>query len=157
MTLKKIESLIALACSTTHEEEARTTALIAVRLIQKEKIKLSETAASPAQGKSYSSRANPPGNYSNAWSSTFDTWEIWKKVYEQQRAQQKARPWNPYGYYVPPEPPKSKPPPPGGTWLNLRRTPNGEPLKCAGCGKSIRSGERCYVTKDRKQVWCGEH
>ena len=45
MSLHRAEKLIDLACSTTHEEEARTAALTACRLIRKHGLRLSETDA----------------------------------------------------------------------------------------------------------------
>jgi hypothetical protein len=45
MSLYRAEKLIDLACSTTHEEEARTAALTACRLIRRHGLRLSEAAA----------------------------------------------------------------------------------------------------------------
>jgi len=52
MSLFRVEKLIDLACSTTHEEEARTAALAACRLIRKHSMRLSvEGASDPLHGR----------------------------------------------------------------------------------------------------------
>jgi hypothetical protein len=56
VSLYRAQKLIDLACSSTHEEEARTAALTACRLIQRHRLTLSEPAASPWGGADFGPR-----------------------------------------------------------------------------------------------------
>lgn len=167
MSLKKIEQLIALAVSTTHEEEARTSALLAVRMIKKEEIRLTEKGTT-AQEPPFP--FGVPGSYSNVAAAQAAEYERHRAAYERMQKEWEERaaysdPFGPrgtsygytygtsYGYRASEPNPDPVRPPEGGTWVTLQ---TGMPIPCVACSNYINPGDRCYVDK-RKRVWCAEH
>jgi hypothetical protein len=129
MTLSRVEQLFALACSTTHEEEARTAALAGVRLMKKSGLRLVDGVPRPAPEPTFDSAA---------W------W--WARSG-----------FSPEPPPVPRRRHGERPPrraPNGGTWCNA-----GGYGRCDGCGGTIEKGDRMYVvaTGDDVEHWCGRH
>lgn len=137
--VRKVEQLIALACSTTHEEEARTAALAAVRLIRAHELKISTVTPAPTAttfAAGYPDwfvdimREESRRHYGDAWDRT---------------AGFKRRPTNP-----PPNTNRPPPPPNVGRWLLTTRTE-----WCDGCGDRIPASSVAYKVADK--WWCQNH
>jgi hypothetical protein len=115
MTLYRVEKLIDLACSTTHEEEARTAALTACRMIRR--LGLRVAAPLPdVEARGFSHEQRPP---THAW-------------YEPSPRPSRAasRP--------PPRPPREKPPN-GGAWHKAASSG-----RCESCGDTYAYGDDVY-------------
>jgi hypothetical protein len=115
MTLYRVEKLIDLACSTTHEEEARTAALTACRMIRR--LGLRVAAPLPdVETRGFSREPSPPAH---AW-------------YEPS-----PRP-RPAASRPPPRPPREKPPN-GGAWHKAAASG-----RCESCGDNYAYGDDVY-------------
>lgn len=77
MSLFQAEKLIDLACSTTHEEEARTAALTACRMIRKLGFKL--TAGEARQGRAPRAAAKAPPREKPPNGGTFQKAAHWRR------------------------------------------------------------------------------
>jgi hypothetical protein len=115
---------MALALSTTSQEEARTTAVIALRLIDKHKL-LEQPAPqrAPSRGVSWSG----PGSV--AWE------EFMRATAAAAPPQPKPRPWNPAEH-------KRAEAPPGYKWTTVPRIGR---ARCLHCGASCTAGEHVML------------
>lgn len=119
MTLYRVQKLIDLACSTTHEEEARTAALTACRMIRRLGLRVAAALPDVAETRGAARAQNEAGR---AW-------------YEAtRRPSREATP--------PPRPPREKPPN-GGAWHKAARSG-----RCESCGDSYAYGDDVYEVND---------
>lgn len=114
MTLYRVEKLIDLACSTTHEEEARTAALTACRMIRRLDLRL----ATPPEVVAGRAATRGQNDAERAW------------YQPSRRASRTATP--------PPRPPREKPPN-GGAWHKAPRSG-----LCESCGDTFAHGDDVY-------------
>jgi hypothetical protein len=142
----RAQQLIALACSTQHEEEARTAAVAAARIIGREelrilpKVEARPTRSPPTRSPFEDIRPDP------SYRPTGDWWEsAWRDA--------------------PPSPPqpqrqRSDPPPAKAPRQGVWKVCRGATLRCYDCGNHIEDGERYYEWQTSwagRQIWCGEH
>jgi len=115
MTLYRVEKLIDLACSTTHEEEARTAALTACRMIRRLGLRL----------------AAPLPDAGAARAAARTQTEVGRAWYESSRRPSRAA-------TPPPKPPREKPAN-GGAWHKAASSG-----RCESCGDSYAFGDDVY-------------
>lgn len=131
MSVKRVEQLIALACSTESTEEARTAAMTAVRLMQKHGYRVTASV----DDDDYEIRVRPPGRWRPPPPS--ETWWVDRD-----------------GPRAPGEPPRA------GRW-DPEHVGDGPPrnpvaLRCHGCRRAIQRNERRFVGSDGTH-WCAAH
>lgn len=143
MSVEKIERLIALALSTSSEEEARTAALTAVRLINKGGFKIQSQKQTP-----YDLKSAPRGSgFANpAWDESAE--QIYRNMINE-IFRGAAQPTEQGCSFRPSGAPN------GGMWCSCDTTG----LRCHKCGRKILKGEQMYVVGSGLdvQTWCGDH
>lgn len=137
-TIRKIEQLIALACSTTHEEEARTAAVAAVRLIQQHQLTIVDRRLSPAK---FSNPMNVPDWFRDIMNAEMNRYRPAREPSTRPN-RDTARPPSPDD--------EDRKPPNHGRWKVTPAT-----RWCHGCSRRIEAGTMAYRFDD--QWWCQNH